>query len=285
MSQPPRHTQLIRVDPCLPWLKTATHTGRFTPAARRIADTSIREASCLSVLTAAITRHARGKPPLENGRSRARRAWLCSVCILTLQFEQHFIHSPQYTTRFSLSRSQRIQNRIAVIDRPDIERNMPSCLHLPRIHKAIGKNLLRGLHISGTRQSMNASLFPGIQHHEETQCNQTSSHSIHRVGRLRLAYRVRIWVFHTAKKHTRDIVPTSTILCGRTGFRIRRKLQSAIPESVDAYLSDRTTSISWLRERDFQCQKPNHRNSAACDCSHSYCGCASLTTFFSSLLD
>ncbi len=93
---------------------------------------------------------------------------------------------------------------------------MPSCLHLPRIHKAIGKNLLRGLHISGTRQSMNASLFPGIQHHEETQCNQTSSHSIHRVGRLRLALSCSHLGFPYSKKHTRDIVPTSTILCGRT---------------------------------------------------------------------
>ena len=59
MLLPPRHAQLIRADPCHPWFDIATHTGRFTPAARQNATTSTRDASCLQVLTLAITGLAR----------------------------------------------------------------------------------------------------------------------------------------------------------------------------------------------------------------------------------
>ncbi len=55
MSQPPRHAQLIRADPCHPWFKKCdlyrpVHTGR---SAKR--NDPIREASYLSVLTVKIS--------------------------------------------------------------------------------------------------------------------------------------------------------------------------------------------------------------------------------------
>lgn len=72
MSQPPRHAQLICVDSCSSRFHTAIRSGRFTPAARQKAEVSIREASCLQVLTTTLTRLPRASFQVKNPSSATR---------------------------------------------------------------------------------------------------------------------------------------------------------------------------------------------------------------------
>ncbi len=79
-TAPSRATHSCRS--CFSWLKPATHTGRFTPAARQNTETSIRKACCLHVLTLAFTGPRRTILNCQTARLRGSvcNALFCRIC-------------------------------------------------------------------------------------------------------------------------------------------------------------------------------------------------------------